>query len=231
MRFQKSPIALAAAGLLAFAMTDAYAQQSPTTSNATATPPNDVPSADRVTVTGSRLFRIGFDSLEPASVVSRASIEASGVTNIAEALRVPGFGQGITPEGNQSSFGVGVNFVNRFGLGSARTLTLINGRRVVSSNTPSIFGPAGPGGQVDLNILPTNMVERVENLAIGGAPTYGADAIAGVVNMITRRKFEGIELNGTYGVTQEGDAKRGNFGALVGKNFLGDKGNVMVSYA
>lgn len=229
MKFEKTPTALAVGSLLAFTVLGVNAQQSPSTPD-TAPAKEAVAPLDRVTVTGSRVFRAGFDTLEPATVVNRASIEASGVTNVADALRIPGFGAGVTPEANQSSFGVGVNFVNRFGLGSARTLSLINGRRVVSSNTPSIFGPAGPGGQVDLNIIPTNMVERVENLAIGGAPTYGSDAIAGVVNVITRRNFEGFEVNGTYGVTKEGDGKRSNYGVLWGQNFADDRANLTLSY-
>ena len=228
MRFDKTPTALAVTSLLAFTVLGVQAQQ--TTTTATTKPAEESAPLERVTVTGSRVYRAGFDTLEPATVVNRASIEASGVTNVADALRIPGFSAGVTPEANQSSFGVGVNFVNRFGLGSNRTLSLINGRRVVSSNTPSIFGPAGPGGQVDLNIIPTNMVERIENLAIGGAPTYGSDAIAGVVNVITRRNFEGFEVNGTYGVTQAGDGKRGNYGGLWGTNFADGRANLTLSY-
>src|SRR5688572_16848849 len=150
-----------------------------------------------VVVTGSRIVRAGYDTLEPASVVTGEYIEARGLTNIADALNeTPGFGAGVTPEGGQSSFGPGLNFVNRFGLGSNRTLTLINGRRFVSSNAPSIFGPAAPGSQVDLNFIPTVLVESIENLAIGGAPTYGADAIAGVVNVKLKKDFEGIQAFG-----------------------------------
>ena len=79
-----------------------------------------------VVVTGSRIIRAGYDTLEPASVVSGEYIESRGLTNIADALNEsPGFGTGVTPEGGQSSFGPGLNFVNRFGLGSNRTLTLI----------------------------------------------------------------------------------------------------------
>ncbi len=229
MRFEKTPIALAAAGLFAFTVFGVQAQQAPAASSG-ATDQAAAAPLERVTVTGSRVFRAGFDTLEPATVVTRESIEKSGVTNVADALRIPGFGAGVTPEAGQSSFGVGLNFVNRFGLGSNRTLSLINGRRVVSSNTPSIFGPAGPGGQVDLNIIPTNMVERVENLAIGGAPTYGSDAIAGVVNVVLRRNFEGFEANATAGITQEGDGKRGNYGVLWGKNFADNRANLTLSY-
>jgi outer membrane receptor protein involved in Fe transport len=185
---------------------------------------------ETITVTGSRIRRAGFDTLEPAIVVDAVQIQRRGLTNVADALNeLPGFGVGVTPEGNQSSFGVGVNFVNRFGLGTQRTLTLINGRRVVSSNAPTIFGPAAAGLQVDLNIVPTQIVDRVENLAIGGAPTYGSDAIAGVVNVITRRNYEGLEVGGTYGLTQRSDAERYNGFATIGRNLGDGRGNFVAS--
>lgn len=186
---------------------------------------------DTVTVTGSRIQRAGFDTLEPATVVTSEYLEERGLTNVADALNeIPGFGSGVTPEGGQSSFGVGVNFVNRFGLGSNRTLTLINGRRFVSSNPPSIFGPAAPGIQVDLNVVPTSMVDRVENLAIGGAPTYGADAIAGVVNIILKQDYEGTEIGGNYGITSRDDNERFNGYVLWGMNFgENDRGNITLN--
>jgi len=216
---------------VALSPTQVISQQvSPSALNSASAQDRDPSSIERVTVTGSRVVRAGFDTLEPATVVTRDRIEQQGITNIADALRIPGFGVGVTPEGGQSSYGVGVNFANRLGLGTARTLTLINGRRVVSSNTPSIFGPASPGSQVDLNIVPVQMVERVENLTIGGAPTYGADAIAGVVNVITRRNFEGLEVTSTVGQTQRKDADRFNLSSLWGRNFAGNAGNMMFAY-
>lgn len=185
---------------------------------------------DQVRVTGSRIPRAGFDTLEPATVITKEYIDARGLTNVADAVNEqPGFGVGATPEAGQSSFGVGVNFVNRFGLGTARTLSLINGRRVVSANTPSIFGPAAPGLQVDLNIIPVQLVERIENLSIGGAPTYGSDAISGVVNIITRQDYEGSEVNATYGISDRSDNLRQNVNAITGVNFSDGRGNVVVS--
>ncbi|WP_356447963.1 TonB-dependent receptor plug domain-containing protein, partial [Streptomyces sp. NPDC006624] len=139
-------------------------------------------------------------------------------------------GVGITPEGGQATFGTGVNFVNRFGIGSARTLTLVNGRRFVTSAPTTLFGPAAPGLQVDLNAIPTALVERVENIAIGGAPTYGSDAIAGVVNVILRKNYEGVEAGASYGVTEQGDNERYNAWALVGANFDDGRGNVTFSF-
>lgn len=185
---------------------------------------------DSIVVTGSRIRRAGFDTLEPASVVSSEYLETRGITNVADALNeIPGFGVGVTPEGGQSSFGVGQNFVNRFGLGTNRTLTLVNGRRFVTSNAASIFGPAAAGVQVDLNVIPTIMVERTENVAIGGAPTYGSDAISGVVNVITKRRYEGVELRALSGVTSRGDNFRFNVSALAGQNFDEDRGNIMIA--
>lgn len=188
----------------------------------------DATDIETIVVTGSRIRRAGFDTLEPATVVTREYIDDRGLTNVADALNeIPGFGVGITPEGGQSGFGVGVNFVDRFGLGSNRTLTVVNGRRFVSSNAPSLFGPAAPGIQVDLNTIPTAMVERVENLAIGGAPTYGSDAISGVVNVILRKDYEGTEVGGTYGVTERGFNQRVSAYALWGNNFgTDDRGNI-----
>lgn len=184
---------------------------------------------DTVIVTGSRIRRAGFDTLEPATVVGKEYIAERGITNIADALNeIPGFGTGATPEGAQGGFGVGVNFVNRFGLGTNRTLTVVNGRRFVSSNPPTLFGPAAPGSQVDLNAIPTAMIERVENLAIGGSPTYGSDAVAGVVNVILRKNFEGVEFGTTFGATEQGDNHRLNLTAVTGSNFgPEDRGNVV----
>ena len=127
---------------------------------------------DAVIVTGSRIKRAGYDTLEPAVTIGEEYIKSRAITNVADAINeLPGFGTAVTPEGGQASFGTGVNFVNRFGLGSNRTLTLVNGRRVVTSNPLTIFAGAAPGNQVDLNGIPTQLIDRVENLAVGGAPT------------------------------------------------------------
>lgn len=233
MRFNRNILAQAlAVALLQAAMPAALAQQADDKTDEAAEAANSAKAAtlDKVVVTGSRIQRAGFDTLEPATVITREAIEVRGFTNLADALNEgPTFGVGATPEAGQSSFGVGVNFANQFGLGTARTLTLINGRRVVSSNTPTIFGPAGPGLQVDLNVVPVKWVERIENVAIGGAPTYGSDAIAGVINIITRRDYEGAEVSATYGITDSNDTRRENISAIAGSNFSDDRGNVMVS--
>ncbi len=225
MRFAAAT--LATASLFAIVLADGAAAQS-------VAPAPTAPAAEEreaIIVTGSRIRRLDFDSLEPTVVVSTEYLEARGLTNVADALNeIPGFGVGVTPEGGQSSFGVGQNFVNRFGLGTARTLTLVNGRRFVSSNAPTIFGPAAPGLQVDLNVIPAVMIDRVENIAIGGAAAYGSDAIAGTVNIILKNNFDGLEVRGLGGITDKGDTGRVNLSALAGKNFgADDRGNISVA--
>lgn len=183
-----------------------------------------------ITVTGSRIRRRELVGLEPATSLDQAYLQNRNLTNVADALNeLPQFRGSVTPSGAQASYGNGVNFINTFGLGSNRTLTLINGRRSVSSNVPSQFGPGGPGVQVDLNIIPTLAIERTESLSVGGAPVYGSDAISGVLNVIMRRRFDGARFSATSGISEQGDAFNYNFSGLVGSDFAEGRGNVMVA--
>jgi outer membrane receptor protein involved in Fe transport len=187
---------------------------------------------DSIVVTGSRIARPNYDTVEPVIVTSSRDIEDRAFTTLGQALNEqPSFGvPGASPVGAQSSLGPGQNFVDFFSLGSQRTLTLVNSRRFVSSNTAAIFGPTGSGGsQVDLNIIPTKLIDRVETIAVGGAPIYGSDAIAGTVNIILRRNYEGIEIDGQYGISQRGDAADYRVRGLIGTNFAEDRGNIVFS--
>ena len=186
---------------------------------------------EEVVVTGSRIPRSGFDTLYSVNVVDSEFIEQRAYTNVADALNeVTSFGApGNSTQGNQDPYSVGQSFVNFFGLGSQRTLTLVNGKRFVSSSTPSLFTSQAPGLQVDLNSIPTSMVERVETIAVGGAPIYGADAIAGTVNVILKDDFEGLEISTSYGeALDEGDLEETTFELLWGGNFADGRGNVVV---
>lgn len=187
---------------------------------------------DVITVTGSRIRVTTFEFLEPAVVVDERYIEERNLTNVANALNeLPGFRGSVTPAGAQGSFGQGVNFVNNFGLGSNRTLTLVNGRRFVSSNVPTLFNQGSAGTQVDLNVIPTILVDRIDTVSVGGAPVYGSDAISGTVNVILRTDFTGIEATGTAGITEEGDNFRYNVSIVGGMNFANDRGNITLAYA
>lgn len=154
-------------------------------------------------------------------------LDDRALTNLADALNeLPGYRGSVTPAGSQNTFGQGVNFVGLYGLGTQRTLTLVDGRRVVSSNLPSPFVNAAPGTQVDLNAIPAILIDRVERVAVGGAPVYGSDAIAGTVNVILKRRLTGLETRATAGITSRGDGFRWNLAAAGGVNFAGGRGNV-----
>lgn len=185
-----------------------------------------------IVVTGSRIRLPNLVSLEPTVTITSDYIEDRGITNVADALNeIPGFRGSVTPAGAQGSFGQGVNFINTYGLGSNRTLTLLNGRRVVSSNVTTIFGNASPGTQVDLNTIPVILIDRVDRVSIGGAPVYGTDAIAGVVNIILKRQFEGAEIRGTTAITERGDNFRYNITGAGGANFADGRGNVTGAFS
>ena len=191
------------------------------------------PSNDAIVVTGSRIARRGIESASPIQVIDSKQLDARGYQTVAQALNeLPTFGvPGASPVGfNQSGFGAGQSFVNFLGLGSQRTLTLVNGRRFVSSNTSSIFGPTGAGGsQVDLNVIPTKLIERVETVAAIGAPIYGSDAIAGTINIILKRDFQGVDLDAQSGISARGDAPDYRVRLLAGRNFAGGRGNITVA--
>ncbi len=183
-------------------------------------------------VTGSRIPRPSYDNAQPTLTVTGSTIDQRGFTTAAQALNAtPGFGVADSSlVGNQGSgFGVGQSFVNLFSLGSQRTLTLVNGRRFVGANPASVFSSAGAGTQVDLNVIPTQLIERIETISIGGAPIYGADAIAGTVNFILKKDFSGLDLDAQNGISQQGDYHNYRFRGLGGFNFADGRGNVTVA--
>lgn len=189
------------------------------------------PDAQTIIVTGTRIKDARFDSDQPAVVLGSQQIRNLGYTNLGDALsELPEFGvPGNSTVGAQSGFGAGQTFVDFFGLGSQRTLTLVNGRRFVSSNTASIFGPVNPGSQVDLNNIPETLVDRTEILSVGGAPIYGSDAIAGTINIILKRNFDGFQIAGDSGISQRGDQPDRRVSAIAGKTFDNQRGSIIVS--
>jgi len=214
-------------GLLAFAllltgMTAAYAQEPPRQANAEE-------KLTEVVITGSRITRPELDRLEPTVVVGSESFDQRGYTDVGQALsELPSFGiQSSNATNTQSAFGIAQSFVDLYSLGSQRTLVLVDGRRFVSSNTASLFaGATPPGQQVDLNVIPTKLIDRVETISVGGAPIYGADAIAGTVNIIMKKNYEGIDVDGQVGVADDKDAWNYRARVLAGFNFADGRGNV-----
>lgn len=158
---------------------------------------------ERVQITGSRinLKQAQVSGVGPVTVIDADTIERSGAISVETLLqRLP---SSAGTAGNQSSAywtsnGYGTTQVNLRGLGIDRTLVLLNGRRVVAGGT-------GANSSVDLNMIPVAMIERVEVLKDGASAIYGADAVAGVVNIITKKAFDGVDLSVRYGKTERGD--------------------------
>ncbi|WP_078084686.1 TonB-dependent receptor plug domain-containing protein [Microbulbifer mangrovi] len=186
---------------------------------------------EEVYVTGSRIARAGYDTMQPASTLDKNFFDTNGFTNVADALNsLPMMAPSGTSLAESDPNNVGQAFADFYGLGSQRTLTLVNGRRVVSANAPTAFGATG-GLQVDLNSLPTALIDRVEVVSVGGAPIYGSDAIAGTINVILKDDFEGVETEFSGGFAH-GENDAGDYKASItfGTNFAEDRGNVVASY-
>jgi len=168
-----------------------------------------------IVVTGSRIARPDQTSNSPISVVSGDVLKEQGAVNVEEALnQLPQVTPGLNA--NVNNGGNGTVTVDVRGLGSSRTLVLVNSRRMVpSTNT----------GVVDLNVINPLLIERVEVVTGGASATYGSDALGGVVNFILKDKFEGVELSGQYGLTERGDSETWTLGGIVGGNFADDRGN------
>ncbi len=176
---------------------------------------------ERIEVTGSRIKRADMEGANPVQVITRDDLVSSGITNVGDILQeIPSVaGAGTNTAINNG--GSGAVRVSLRGLGSARTLVLVNGRRMVASGT-------GANSSVDLSTIPTAIIKRVEVLKDGASAIYGSDAVAGVVNIITRDDFEGFESNFMYDAsTEEGDGDTKSFDVTIG--FAGDKGSVVVN--
>ena len=189
-------------------------------------------SGEEIVVTGSRIARTRDDTSQPTITIDSKALDSRGYTTIAQALNEsPQFGVADSSlVGNQGNgFGVGQSFVNFYSLGSQRTLVLVNGRRFVGANPASVFSSAGAGTQVDLNTIPTKLIDRIETISIGGAPIYGADAIAGTVNIILKKHYTGLDLDAQSGISQQGDLFNYRVRALGGFDFNGGRGNITAS--
>ena len=177
--------------------------------------------SDRIIVTGSRIARSDFTAESPIVVVTDLQVDTSGSVNLSEVLRQQ---IAVTDGGfNQSSIlsGGGAQSVDLRNLGSDRVLTLINGRRVAK------FADALQNEVADLGFIPLAAIDRVEILRDGASAVYGADAVTGVINVILKDDFEGLEVSAQAGISEHNDNFTGSIQALAGGNF--DRGNVMVS--
>lgn len=171
---------------------------------------------EEVVVTGSRLVRRDFTAPSPITTIDRDAILGSGQPTLEESLnRLPQ----VQPSTGRASNnpGDGTAKVDLRGIGPGRTLVMLNGRRIA---------PAGIGSAVNVNTLPSVLVQRVEVITGGATTVYGSDAIAGVVNVITRDHFEGFGLETSYYAAEQGDSDIFDVNLAWGHNF--DNGNITV---
>jgi len=219
MAYKYIPATTAALALM-IVQQGAHAQQPATTGE-----PAAGPGMERVQITGSRinLRQEQISGVGPVTVIDAETIQRSGAISVETLLqRLP---SSAGTAGSQSSAywtsnGYGTTQVNLRGLGIDRTLVLLNGRRVVSGGT-------GANSSVDLNMIPVAMIERIEVLKDGASAIYGADAVAGVVNIITKKAFDGVDAAVRYGKTDRGDGAEKSVDLVWGMR--GERGSLVSS--
>lgn len=187
-----------------------------------------------IVVTGSRIKRPQFDGTIPGVQVTKEEIIERGFNNAYDiVLSQPMVSVGANPYGNNGgqTSSLGTAFADLLGLGSQRTLTLVNGRRQVSGNAATLFVTSNnSGSQVDLGAIPAQLIERVDTLTVGGAAAYGSDAIAGVINYIIKDKYVGSEVRVSARASEKGDANRYSFNVIVGRNLMNDRANLTLAF-
>ncbi|WOT04864.1 TonB-dependent receptor [Shewanella youngdeokensis] len=181
---------------------------------------------ERMTVTGSRIQRSEVGSTAPMTIFTAEDIAKTGAMSVDVLLQRMSASAGFA--GNQTNAywtdgGYGSTQVNLRGLGVNRTLVLLNGRRMLNSGT-------GANSSVDLNTIPVSVIERIEVLKDGASAIYGADAVAGVVNIITRQQVDGVEVQARTGITEQGDGEQYQFDIALGKVLDRGSAYVAISY-
>ena len=166
---------------------------------------------ETITVTGSNIRRVDIETSNPVITIDRAAIQKSGKLTLGDLVQqLPAVtGPNTNPQVNNSG-GSGFSSIGLRGLGSPRTLVLINGHRYLSG---------------DPNAIPANMVERIEVLTDGASSVYGSDAIAGVVNFILRSDYQGAEFTADYGISDKDDGESKGYSFTFGQS--SDRGSIM----
>lgn len=179
---------------------------------------------ETIIVTGSRIQRDGYDAPTPVTVVNAAAIEQAAPTNVADFInQMPQMTGSQTPRvaNGSTSFGIaGLNLLNLRGLGTNRTLVLIDGQRVA---------PSTQDGSVDVNNVPSALLQRVDVVTGGASAAYGSDAVAGVVNFIVDDSFEGIKGTILGGITDRNDNAEYRLSAALGQSFADGRGHALFS--
>lgn len=226
--------ALAGGAMFAAGAMAQTAPNAPTTAqeavptSATPTPTVLAAAADddgQIVVTGSRIRRANLDSTVPVLSISGTEFFESGSISIGDTLNdLPQLRSTFSQQNSTRFLGTrGLNLLDLRGLGTQRTLVLVNGRRHVAGDV--LVNAVSP----DINTFPTDLIERFELTTGGNSSIYGSDAIAGVVNFILKDNYEGFQVRGQAGLSAYGDAGNYYVSALAGKNFSDGRGNIAVN--
>jgi iron complex outermembrane recepter protein len=180
-----------------------------------------------IVVVGSLIRQKEFDSVSPVQVITREESTAAGFSSTSEALQSSAVTGGTAQINNAfggfvTEGGPGANTLSLRGLGASRSLILLNGRRLAPAGT------RGSVGSADLNVLPNAIIDHYEILKDGASSIYGSDAVAGVLNIITKKKVEGLTVEGQYTAPQHSGGEEQRLSMVVGLN--GDRFNVSASF-
>ncbi|WP_372484185.1 TonB-dependent receptor plug domain-containing protein [Stenotrophomonas sepilia] len=219
--------ALASAVLLAAAAPAIAQDASGSTQTTEEASKSKATNLDTVTVTGSRISRDVFNSVSPVQVVTREETTLAGFNSTTAALQSTAVTAGAAQINNAyggyvTDGGPGANTLGLRGLGPTRTLILLNGRRV------SPAGTRGSVGSTDLNVLPNSIVDRVEILKDGASSIYGSDAVAGVINIITKKKVDGVSFEAQHNATDGGGGEERRYSIMFGAT--GERSHFSGSY-
>jgi len=183
------------------------------------------PSAE-IVVTGSRVIRDGYEAPTPMTVLGAEEIAAAAPNNIADLInRLPAVAGSANPRtqvGQISNGGTGINALNLRNLGPARTLVLLDGKRVPVATIST--------GLVDINSLPNTLIKRVDIVTGGASAAWGSDAVAGVVNFVLDKEFSGIKGSVEGGITTYGDDENFKVALAAGTPFAAGRGHALLSF-
>lgn len=176
---------------------------------------------DEIVVTGTRIRRENAVTPTPVMSLTEEDFLMSGATDVASFVNeAPAFLAGVSPAANDSSGGAGSAFLDLRALGPKRTLVLVNGRR---------HAPTTVGGSVDVSVLPSVALKRIETVTGGASAAWGSDAVAGVVNVIYDQDLQGVRTSVQYGAAEEGDARDTHVAFAAGENFFAERGHVLLA--
>ena len=212
----RNGLAVGTVGLVGLASASAFAQNAP----APAPSSDKAKNLDRVEVVGSRIKRaVDTEPTSPVTTLTRADIEQTGLTSTFDIINhiSASDGSGLSTVTTQTNGSDGTQTVSLRNLGANRTLVLVDGKR----------WPTDANGIVDLSSIPVAIIERIEVLKDGASAIYGSDAIAGVINIITRKKYDGAQVGWTYGETSHGDGEQNSEDVTIGAT--GERSSAVVS--